>query len=84
MVIGDVLCSHCSYIPYSGKFLRTINFTVFEDFTSASKINSSKSYYSIESYGSLVDPRNLIRKMFCLEISLKIFFLENYPLYGSR
>ena len=52
------------YILYSGKILRTINFAVFEDFTTASKINSSKSYYSIESYDSLVDPRNLIREMF--------------------
>ena len=84
MVIDDMLCSHSSYIPYSGKFSRTINFTVFEDFASASKINSSKSYYSIEPYGSLVDPRNLTREMFCEEISSKIFFLENYPLYGSR
>ena len=39
-----------THVPYSGKILRTINFAVFEDFTTASKINSSKSYYSIESY----------------------------------
>ena len=26
------------YIPYSGKFLRTVNFTVFMDFTSTMKI----------------------------------------------
>ena len=84
MVIGDMLCSHCSYIPYSGKFSRTINFTVFEDFALALKIISSKSYYSIESYGSLIDPQNLIREMFCEEISSKTFFLENYLLYGSR
>ena len=32
------------YVPYSGKISRTINFTVFKDFTTASKINSSKSY----------------------------------------
>ena len=70
-------------IPYSGKFLRTINFAVFEDFATASNINSSKSYYSIESYGSLVDPRNLIREIYRGEITSKIFFLENYPLYGS-
>ena len=43
-------------IPYSEKILWTINFAVFEDFTTASKINSSKYYYSIESYDSLVDP----------------------------
>ena len=40
-------------IPYCGKILRTINFTVFENFTTTLKINSSKSYYSIESYDSL-------------------------------
>ena len=50
------------YIPYSRKISRTINFAVFEDFTTASKINSLKSY--IESYDSLVDPRNLIHEMF--------------------
>ena len=72
MVIGDMLCSHCSYILYRGKFLRTINFIVFEDFASATKINSSKSYYSIESYGSLVDPRNLICDMYRKEIMSKI------------
>ena len=33
-------------ILYSGKILRTINFAVFEDFTTTSKINSLKSYYS--------------------------------------
>ena len=62
----------------------TINFAVFEDFATASKINSSKSYYCIESYGSLVDLRNLIRKMYRREITSRIFFLKNYPLYGSR
>ena len=70
------------HIPYSGKISRTINFAVFEDFTTASKINSSKSYYSIESYDSLVDPQNLIDEMYRGEITLKIFCLENYPLYG--
>ena len=44
--------------------MRTINFAVFEDFTTASKINSLKSYYSIESYDSLVDPQNLICEMY--------------------
>ena len=43
----------CVYVPYSGK---TINFAVFEDLTTASKINSSKSYYSIKSSDSLIDP----------------------------
>ena len=38
-------------LPYSRKFLRTINFAVFKDFATA-----SKSYYSKESYDSLVDP----------------------------
>ena len=70
----------CLNIPYSGKILRTINFIVFEDFTTSSKINSSKSYYSIESYDSLVDPGNLICKMYHGEITSKIFCLENYPL----
>ena len=45
----------------------------------ALKINSLKSYCSIESYGSLVDPRNLIHEMYRGEITLKIFFLKNYP-----
>ena len=35
-------------IPYSGNFSRTINFAVFVDFTSTSKINPRKSYYSIQ------------------------------------
>ena len=60
--------------------MRTINFAVFEDFTTASKINSLKSYYSIESYDSLVDPRNLIREIYNGEITSKFFCLENYPL----
>ena len=58
-------------IPYSGKNSRIINFAVFEDLTTASKINSSKSYYSIESYDSLVDPQNLIREIYRGEITLK-------------
>ena len=29
-------------VPYSGKLSRTINFAAFKDFTTASKINSSK------------------------------------------
>ena len=37
-------------LPYSGKTSRTITFAVFEDLTAGSKINSSKSCYSIESY----------------------------------
>ena len=32
-------------IPYSGNFSRTINFTVFVDFTAISKNNPQKSYY---------------------------------------
>ena len=70
-------------IPYSGKISKTINFAVFEDFTTALKINSSKSYYSIESYDSLVDPRNLIREIFQYRWTLKIISLKNYQLYGS-
>ena len=79
--VVDVELSHVGVL-YSRKFSRTINFTVFEDFTPALKINSSKSY-SIESYGSLVDSQNLIREMYCGEIASKTFFLKNYPLYGS-
>ena len=37
-----------------------VDFAVFDDFTTASKINSSNSYYSIESYDILVVPQNLI------------------------
>ena len=71
-----------NHIPYSGKLSRTIIFTVFKDFTTTLKINSSKSYYSIESYDSLVDLRNLIHEIYCGEITLKIFCFENYLLYG--
>ena len=42
-------------ILYGGKILGTKDFAVYEDFTTALKINSLKSYYSIESYDSLVD-----------------------------
>ena len=34
--------NHCYRIPDSGKFSRTINFAVFMDFTSTTKIISSK------------------------------------------
>ena len=60
----------------------TINFAVFEDITTALKIYSLKSYYSTESYNSLVDPRNLIHEIYHGEITLIIFCLKNYPLYG--
>ena len=66
------------------KFWRTINFAIFKDFATASKINSLKSYDSIESCDSLVDPLNLIREMYCGEITSKMFFLENYPLCGNN
>ena len=46
------------------------------------KIYSSKSYYSTESYNSLVDPQNLICEIYRGEITSKIFCLKNYPLYG--
>ena len=62
-----------SQIPYSRKISRTINFAVFEDFTAASKINSSKFYYTTEYYDNLVDPQNLIREIYCGEITSKIF-----------
>ena len=70
-------------VPYIGKILRTINFTVFEDFSTALKINSLKSYYSIESYDNLVDPQNLICEICRGEITSKIFCLKNYLLYGN-
>ena len=55
--------------------MRTINFAVFENFTTASKINSSKSYYSIESYDSLVDPQNFTCEIYHGEIISKIFYI---------
>ena len=67
------------YTPYSGKILRTINFTVFKDFTAASKINSSKSFCITECYGNLVDPRNLSRKIYCGQITSKIFLPLKLP-----
>ena len=49
-----VISSYARFnILYSGKISRTINFAVFEDFTTTLKINSSKSYNNIESYDSL-------------------------------
>ena len=63
--------------------MRIINFAVFEDFTLASKISCSKSYYSTESYDSPVDPWNLICEIYRGEITSKIFCLKNYPLYGN-
>ena len=72
-------------LPYSGKISKTLNFAVFKNrFTTVLKINSSKSYYSIESYDSLVDLQNLICKIYHGEITLKIFYLKNYPLYGTQ
>ena len=64
---------------YSGKFLRTINFTAFEDFTAALKINFLKSFYSIECYDSLVDSQNLICEIYHGKMTLKIF-CQNYSL----
>ena len=77
-----VVTSSVAIIPYSGKTLRIINFAVLDDFTTASKINSLKSYYSTESYDSLVDPHNLICEMYRGEITSKIFCLKNYLLYA--
>ena len=67
---------HKVIVPYSGKILRTINFPVLEDFTTASKINSSK---SSKSYSSI---ESSICEIYCGGITLKIFCLENYPLYN--
>ena len=50
-----------------------------ENFATALKMNSSKSYYSIESYGSLADPRNLIHKMYRGEITLENFLPRKLP-----
>ena len=49
------------------------------DFTATSKINLTIVYKCND---SLVDPQNLIRKMHHWAETLKIFSLENYPLYG--
>ena len=59
-------------MPYSGKLSRTINFAVFKDFSTTSKI-----VIFIEFYESLVDPRNLIPKIYCGGITSKIFNLKN-------
>ena len=72
-----------SYVANSRKILRAINFAVFEDFTAISKINSSKSYYTTDSYDSLADSQNLIHEIYHGEITLKIFSIENYPLLYS-
>ena len=42
-----------------------------KEFTAASKINSSKSYYSVECYDSLVDAQNLICEIYRGEITSK-------------
>ena len=43
-------------IPYSGKFSRTTNFADFVDFTSTSKINSSKFIkHKVNSFCALID-----------------------------
>ena len=69
-------------ILYSRKISRTINFAVFEDFTTASKINSSKSYW----YRMLWQSRKS-SKFHLWNLSgrdnLKNFCLENYLLYSS-
>ena len=71
-------------IPYSGNLSRTINFAIFMDFTATLKINLQKSYYIVyKCNDSLVDPRNLICKMYHSAVTSKIFSLENYPLYGN-
>ena len=53
-----------SPIPYSGNFLRTVNFAVFVDFTATSKINPRNLIIVYKCNDNLVDPRNLIREMF--------------------
>ena len=40
--------------------------------------------YSIECYDSLVNPQNLICKIYHGDTISKIFCHENYPLYDSR
>ena len=66
------------YIAYSGKISRTINFAVFEHFTTTSKINSSKSYYSIESY-NLVDPQNFYLRNVSWRDNIENFLPQNLP-----
>ena len=81
--LEDLYCyTLVNYVPYNRKFLRTINFVVFKDFTTTSKIISLKSHNSTESYDSLVDLRNIIHKTYRGETTSKIFCLKNYPLYG--
>ena len=71
-------------VPYSGNFSRTINFSVFVDFTATSKINPRKSYCTVayKCNDSQVDPRNLFCEMFWGRSTSKTFVLEIFPLYG--
>ena len=86
ILVGQLkpICPTTYHIQLVGNFchLRTINFTVFKDLTTASKINSLKSYYNIESYDSLVDFQNLICKVYHGEIiSVSKIVHHNY---GTR
>ena len=73
-------------IPHSHSrtFLKTINFAVFEDFTAALKIISSKSYCSIQLAVTVYQ----ILEIYFAKSIMKTYNLENsllryyYPLYG--
>ena len=73
------------HLLYSGKISRTINSALFKDFTAASNIDSSKSYYTIEHYGNLVARSS---KFYSQNLSGEIANLENFlpqncPLYSN-
>ena len=68
---------------YSRTFLKTINFAVFEDFTAALKIISSKSYCSIQLAVTVYQ----ILEIYFAKSIMKTYNFENsllryYPLYG--
>ena len=83
-----IYCQGTYVCMYIRMYKHTVQREIFEDnkfhcfrgFTTTSKINSSKSNYSIESYDSLVDPRNLIREMYRGEIrNLENFLPRRLP-----
>ena len=73
-------CLYC-YIYCIGGTLRTINLAVFVDFTATSKL-ILENLIVYKCNDSLVDPRNLIRDMYHLTVTSKIFSLENYLIYS--
>ena len=65
-------------------FFKDNKFCCFWRFTAASKMNSSKCFYSsfrmLIRQSNVVDPRNLICKIYHKEIASTYFCLKNYPL----